>query len=334
MNIRHKIFIVVVLIVLLSCDKTPEGYNYERGHLPETPINLSDFNTEYDDYNSTAPSLGKLIPFCFSTNRNTYGNEFDIIYMPMNVFFDKTTGVLKVNNEYANWSVFMDNYEVINRGLSKIRTVGNEFGPNLITYTGLDKFYFTLLYSSDSTGNSQIQFISNLSEPNFTEPKEVEFLNSEYDDMYPTFNNDKSKIYFCSNRGGDKFDMYFVNVNPDTDIESLLSDNQNYEVFNDSSLSSNFDDKCPCIFGNKMVFASDRPSGFGGFDLYYSLFEDGKWSEPKNMGPKINTEYDEYRPILVDEGVSNTQTMMIFSSNRTGGKGGFDLYFVGVNNSN
>jgi len=334
MKIAQKIFIVVALIVFSSCDKTPGGYNYEQGYLPETPVNLSDFNTEYDDYNSTAPSLGELIPFCFSTNRNSYGNEFDIIYMPMNVNFDKTTGILKVNNEYANWSVFMENYQVIHTGLRKIKTIGNEFGPNLITDTGLDKFYFTLLYSSDSTGNSQINFISNLSEPNFTEPKEVEFLNSEFDDMYPTFNNDRSKIYFCSNRGGDKFDMYFVNVNPDTDIELLLSDNQNYEVFNNSSLSSNSDDKCPCIYGNTMVFASDRPSGFGGFDLYYSLFENGKWSEPKNMGPKINTEYDEYRPILIDERVSNTQTMMVFSSNRTGGKGGFDLYFVGVNNSN
>ena len=37
---------------------------------------LSDFNTEYDDFNSTAPSLGELIPFCFSTNRNSNGNAF------------------------------------------------------------------------------------------------------------------------------------------------------------------------------------------------------------------------------------------------------------------
>jgi hypothetical protein len=39
---------------------------------------------------------------------------------------------------------------------------------------------------------------------------------------------------------------------------------------------------------------------------------------------------DEYRPILINEEVSFTKTMMVFSSNRDGGKGGFDLYFVGV----
>jgi hypothetical protein len=64
--------------------------------------------------------------------------------------------------------------------------------------------------------------------------------------------------------------------------------------------------------------------------LYTSSLKDGIWSKPVNMGASINTEFDEYRPILINEGVSTNQTMMVFSSNRTGGKGGFDLYFVGV----
>ena len=81
-----------------------------------------------------------------------------------------------------------------------------------------------------------------------------------------------------------------------------------------------------------MVFTSNRAGGFGGFDLYYSLLKNGKWSEPINFGAKINSEFDEYRPVLINEGVSETQTMMVFSSNRTGGLGGFDLYFVGIKN--
>ncbi len=332
MRIIREIFILLIIMVFASCNEMRKGYNYEAGNLPETPVNLSDFNTEFDDYNSTAPSLGILIPFCFSTNRNSIGNEFDIIYQPMNVNFDKTTGILKVTNEYANWEVFRDDYDIIKKGLNKIKTTGNEFGPNLMAEYSSNRPNFTLLYSSDITGNSQINFISNRSEVNFTAPKEVEFLNSEYEDMYPTFNADKTKIYFCSNRENEKFDFYFVNINPDTDIELLLSDNQNYEIFKDSTLSSISDDKCPYIYENKMVFASNRAGGFGGFDLYYSLFENGKWTEPINMGEKINTQFDEYRPILINEEVSNTQTMMVFSSNRSGGKGGFDLYFVGIEN--
>lgn len=323
-----------MLVIPTSCEKTsdPIGYRYNQGSLPETPVNLSDFNTVYDDYNSTAPSLGELIPFCFSTNRKSSGNEFDIIYQPMNVNFSKTSGELKITNEYGNWGIMRYDYEIIETGLSKIKTNGNEFGPNLITGYSSNEFNFTLMYSTDVTGNSQINFVSNVTSKTFSEPREVTFLNSEFEDMYPTFNSEKSRIYFCSNRGGEKFDFYFVNVNPEMDIESLLTDISSYEILIDSSLSSNSDDKCPFIFDDKMVFASNREGGFGGFDLYYCHFENGKWSEPTNFGDKINTEFDEYRPVLINEGVSWTQTMMVFSSNRTGGVGGFDLYFVGIEN--
>jgi len=323
------ISLLIILIVSLSCERILPGYKYNQGSLPETPVNLTDFNTEYDDYNSTAPSLGELIPFCFSSNRKGQGN-FDIIYMPMNVNFNKTSGILKVTNVYDNWGVFAEDYEVIRTGINKIETVGNEFGPNLMAGQSIDKFKFTLLYSTDVTGNSQINFISNRTDDTFSDPKEVEFLNSEFDDMYPTFNSERSRIYFCSNRNGKDFNFYYVDVNPETDIELLLSDSSSYPIIMDSSSSSISDDKCPFIFENKMVFASDREGGFGGFDLYYSKFENGEWGEPVNFGEKINSEFDEYRPILIDEGVSWTQTMMVFSSNRPGGKGGFDLYFVGI----
>jgi hypothetical protein len=79
-----------------------------------------------------------------------------------------------------------------------------------------------------------------------------------------------------------------------------------------------------------MVFTSNREGGYGGFDLYYSIFANGEWGEPINMGERINTEYDEYRPILkyVNEFENN---FLMFSSNREGGKGGFDLYYTGIN---
>ena len=78
-----------------------------------------------------------------------------------------------------------------------------------------------------------------------------------------------------------------------------------------------------------MVFTSNRPGGMGGFDLYYSIFRNGNWSSPVNFGPRINTSSDEYRPVL-GSNPDFTNQFMMFSSNRTGGKGGFDLYFTGV----
>ena len=330
MKSTAQIIILSLLICSTACNEPMFGYKYSTGSLPTTPISLSDFNTEFDDYNSTAPSLGDLIPFCFSTNRGSNGSKYDIIYQPMNVNFDKTSGELKVTNEYANWETKREDYDIIQKGLFKIKTNRNEFGPNLVAEYSSDEYNFTLLYSSDITGNSQINFISNITNEDFSEPREVAFLNSDFEDMYPTFNTDKSKIYFCSDRDGKKFDFYYVNVNPGADTESLLSENVDYEILTDRFLSSSSDDKCPFIFEDKMVFASNRDGGFGGYDLYYSNLENGKWSEPVNLGEKINTESDEYRPILINEGVTWRQTMMVFSSDRPGGLGGFDLYYVGI----
>jgi len=109
-----------------------------------------------------------------------------------------------------------------------------------------------------------------------------------------------------------------------------LEETEVHDIRRDSVLSGNSDDKCPFIFENTLVFTSNREGGFGGFDLYYSKYREGQWSVPVNFGEEINSEYDEYRPILFDEGVDNNRNMMVFSSNRPGGLGGFDLYFVGV----
>ena len=182
---KHLLGILVISFLLLtnSC-KRIGGYKYTDGFLPETPVNLSDFNTEYDDYNSTAPSLGRLIPFCFSSNRNTYANNFDVIYKPMEVRFDKDTGVLTVLNQYGAWGEFAGNLDIINQAIARMKTDANEFGPNLIVDNDVERMKFTFLYSTDITGNAQIHFVSNRSDINFSQPQEVSFLNSVYDDIF------------------------------------------------------------------------------------------------------------------------------------------------------
>ena len=47
------------------------------------------------------------------------------------------------------------------------------------------------------------------------------------------------------------------------------------------------------------------------------------------MGLEINTEFDEFRPII-DSAPYFENSVLLFSSNRPGGLGGFDLYFVGI----
>lgn len=324
-----------MVLFLSSC--VDEGYDFEQRELPENPVNLEDFNSEYDDYNSTAPSLGRLIPFCFSTNRNSNGSDFDVIFQPMNVNFNKTSGLLKVTNEYANWGIYKEKFDAVKNGLSKINTSGNEFGPYLVhTYnSGSTGAEFLLLYASDVSGNFDINYSFKKDSADFSDSKPVEFLNTGSDDLYPSFNSDFSKLYFCSDREDGHFNVFYTDIiSDDDDIITELSDTTYHEIVKDTIISSDYDDKCPYIFGDILVFSSNRSGGFGGYDLYYSTFEDGQWNAPVNFGSEINTADDEYRPILFNEGVDNERHMMVFSSDRTGGKGGFDLYFAGVKHNN
>jgi hypothetical protein len=322
----------LMLLILSSCDPN-SGYRYNYGELPETPVNLEDFNSSYDDYNSTAPSLGYLIPFCFSTNRQNQGEDFNVIYMPMNVNFDKSSGKLKVTNEYANWGIRVEDYGVLLQAVKRINTTGNEFGPYLYPErnerTGV--YEFVLMYATDVDGDFDIGFTYNTDSTAFSESQPVPFLNSGFNDLYPTLDTISSQIYFCSDRENGVYNIFQTELKEAArPLSVILSDTTIHVSSLNQVLSSEYDDKCPFIFENTMVFASNRPGGHGGYDLYYSVFEDQQWTAPLNFGEKINSADDEYRPILIDEGVDQTRHMLVFSSNRTGGQGGFDLYFAGV----
>lgn len=73
-----------------------------------------------------------------------------------------------------------------------------------------------------------------------------------------------------------------------------------------------------------LYFASDRPGGEGGMDIWYSLINPkGEFQEPANVGRKINSTYDEMTPFM-----DKSTSTMYFSSNRAIGMGGFDVYSV------
>lgn len=74
--------------------------------------------------------------------------------------------------------------------------------------------------------------------------------------------------------------------------------------------------------GQKLFFASNRPGGIGGMDLWYStLNPDKSWASPVNIGPPVNTPLDELAPFLDTEGSS-----LFFSSDGHPGLGGLDLF--------
>ena len=82
----------------------------------------------------------------------------------------------------------------------------------------------------------------------------------------------------------------------------------------------------PCLSPDKrdLYFASRRFGGYGGSDIYVSRMQpNGKWGDPENLGPTVNTAGDEQCPFIH----ADNQTLY-FTSNGLLGYGDHDLYFA------
>jgi hypothetical protein len=78
---------------------------------------------------------------------------------------------------------------------------------------------------------------------------------------------------------------------------------------------------------NTLYFVSDRAGGFGGRDIYKCVkLPNGRWSKATNLGPTINTEYDEDSPFIHPNKVD-----LFFSSRGHKTMGGFDIFFSTLN---
>lgn len=75
-------------------------------------------------------------------------------------------------------------------------------------------------------------------------------------------------------------------------------------------------------FGDVIYFASDREGGYGGVDIYVSRkLPNGKWSQAQNLGPTINSEFDEDFP-----NISPDNKTLYFSSTGHTSMGGYDIF--------
>jgi outer membrane protein OmpA-like peptidoglycan-associated protein len=74
--------------------------------------------------------------------------------------------------------------------------------------------------------------------------------------------------------------------------------------------------------GHTLYFVSDRRGGLGSYDIWKSILQtDGKWGVPENLGPNINTPYDEQSPFIHPDNKT-----LYFSSNGWPGMGNKDIF--------
>ncbi len=334
MKVIKSNYLLFFVFALLGCR---EKFPFKIGTFPEEPTNLIELNSPYDEMNSdfVSPFLSAGVTLIFSSNATTKGENFDLDARGLNFNQSKETGQFTF---IVSQIIGQD--EIVRNQLFEINSNCEERGPNSI---GTSAGASYRLFSRDCDGISHIFYNEFEKTGPFayrSKTFQMRLANENASEMYPSFYGPNylkgenirdqgipQKMLFSSNRDG-AFDIFETDIPSGKGMVEFLSD-PNQKTVRKLSLNTSSNDHMPFVYGDLLVFSSDRPGGFGGFDLYYSQKTSNGWTEPVNFGPKINSEYDEYRPVVSDH-PEFANRLMIFSSNRPGGLGGFDLYFVGI----
>ncbi|MCX7954221.1 MAG: OmpA family protein [Bacteroidales bacterium] len=123
-------------------------------------------------------------------------------------------------------------------------------------------------------------------------------------------------IYFAL-YDGKQYDIYYSKLTNNKCLEFIKLPEIINSQYNEISISVSRD-------GRSYYFSSDRPGGFGGYDIYRaSLDDNNKWSIIENLGSNINTQYNEISPFIHP----NNRTLY-FSSEGHFNIGGYDIFSI------
>lgn len=149
-------------------------------------------------------------------------------------------------------------------------------------------------------------------------------INTKYHEAAVTFSPDNNSMYFTRNNYGKKLKRDKQGVNHLKIYRSVKVAGEWTEAvelpFNSDSYSTGHPALSPD--GKQLYFVSDMPGSIGETDIFVvDVLEDGTFSEPRNLGPEINTERKEMFPFI-------NHKKLYFSSDGHVGLGGLDVYEV------
>lgn len=152
----------------------------------------------------------------------------------------------------------------------------------------------------------------------------IDLGDTAYNYFHPAISSDELTLYFSSNRPGGEGDYDLWKA-----TRSSVDEPFGNVVNLGKQINTEGKEEFPTLRSDtRLYFSSDGLPGLGGFDLFYTEFVDGEWSEPQNLMYPINSPYDEIGIVFNHAEVENiaAEESGYFSSNREGGTGGDDLY--------
>lgn len=214
----------------------------------------------------------------------------------------KVANMKKLNTSYAEFSpVIMKNVMVFTTNRPDILASSKEI------YEALGTPYFKLFKAFvRDTAVSDIELLKG-------------DVNSGYHNGPATFTANTDTVYFTRTVLDKK------NVNKVNGLEIFYASRNGDEYTNVLPFEYNhinYSAGHPFVSadGQRIYFVSDEPRGYGGTDIYCAKRIESRWSDPINLGPLINTEFDEQFPFEDENGV------LYFSSDGHKGLGGFDIF--------
>jgi len=216
---------------------------------------------------------------------------------------------LKANTKYSDFgTTYMGKNKIVFSSTRKGRGISNKKWKD-------NDQPFLDLYIGDVTESGEIKNVKPFSSD----------VNSKYHDAFVAFSPDLKEVYFTSNN--------YLNgklKSPNIKIfRATVAENGEWRDFTSLPFNSDdYDTGHPVLSedGKKLYFVSNMPGTLGDKDIFVVDVNKGHYGQPINLGPTINSPRKEYTP-YVDGNI------IYFSSNRKGGKGGFDIYMAKLDGS-
>lgn len=240
-------------------------------------ISQIEINSSFDEY---APVINKDGSFMFFTSRRPITSK------------EIRKGVGRERIYYAEKNeVGWTDAKLLE---SPINTSNNYNSAVALSNDGKSLF----IYRDDRYGNGDL-FVSHLSGFKWSTPEPLPSpINSVFHESSLSISTDGNTLFFTSNRDGGVggMDIWYTKKNKAGtwgdaknlgDIVNTEGDEEGVFIHPD---------------GKTLYFSSRGHEGFGGYDIYYSKLEDGKWSKPVNMGSDVNTKNDDVYFVLENNG--------------------------------
>jgi hypothetical protein len=282
---------------IIQCENAKKAYAEKGNYIVN---NLNSLNTEYADFVPLISLDGAVLNF---TSRRLWDNKANDAYRE------------RKRNEMPDDS-YSSNFSSNTWSSPKPASFNTaKLSESFLAQSMNER---EILIFSDSTGNGDVYF--GVIEKSALSLTHDSIFVSDYWETHATFSSDGNTMYFTTDKlggiGGK--DIYMSSKTSAGKWASPIALGINVNTI--------YDEESPFLSFNDQIlyFASNGPKSIGGYDVMYTKMNEEKtWGFSQNMGYPFNSPFDDVFYSTTMDGKTG-----YYSSNRSGGKGNLDIYYI------